>query len=113
MSTFVILTDGTAIASVTITVNDVNEAPSFTLSSYSGEISENSAHGVDIITIFAVDPDGGDTLTYSLSGSGELKNKVGYIDEIRLTLKKTYSYGVQLVRLVVLTATAVIRKHTL
>ena len=91
MSTFVILTDGTAIASVTITVNDVNEAPSFTLSSYSGEISENSAHGVDIITIFAVDPDGSDTLTYNLSGSGELKNKVGYIDELRLTLKKICS----------------------
>nr|XP_058963294.1 cadherin EGF LAG seven-pass G-type receptor 3-like [Pocillopora verrucosa] len=62
--------DGTAIASVTITVNDVNEAPSFTLSLYSSEISENSAHGVDIITITAVDPDGGDTLTYNLSGSG-------------------------------------------
>ena len=89
MSTFVILTDGTAIASVTITVNDVNEAPSFTLSSYSGEISENSAHGVDIITITAVDPDGGDTLTYNLSGSGELKSGVGYIDEIILTLTKT------------------------
>ena len=62
----------TATASVTITVNDVNEAPSFTLSSYSGEIAENSANGVDIITITATDPDSGDTLTYSLSGSGEL-----------------------------------------
>jgi len=61
----------TTTASVTITVNDVNEAPSFTLSSYSGEIAENSANGVDIITIIATDPDGGDTLTYSLSGSGE------------------------------------------
>ena len=61
----------TATASVTITVNDVNEAPSFTLSSYSGEIAENSANGVDIITITATDPDSGDTLTYSLSGSGE------------------------------------------
>ena len=62
----------TATASVTITVNDVNEAPSFTLSSYSGEIAENSANGIDIITITATDPDSGDTLTYSLSGSGEL-----------------------------------------
>lgn len=61
----------TATASVTITVNDVNEAPSFTLFSYSGEIAENSANGVDIITITATDPDSGDTLTYSLSGSGE------------------------------------------
>lgn len=61
----------TATASVTITVNDTNEAPSFTLSSYSGEIAENSANGVDIITIPATDPDSGDTLTYSLSGSGE------------------------------------------
>ena len=62
----------TATASVTVTVNDVNEAPSFTLSSYSGEIAENSANGIDIITITATDPDSGDTLTYSLSGSGEL-----------------------------------------
>lgn len=61
----------TTTASVTITVNNVNEAPSFTLSSYSGEIAENSANGVDIITITATDPDSGDTLTYSLSGSGE------------------------------------------
>ena len=83
MSTFVIVTDGTAIASVTITVNDVNEAPSFTLSLYSGEISENSAHGVDIITITAVDP----------------------------TVK--YSYGAQLVGLVVLSVTTAIRMHTL
>jgi len=61
----------TATASVTITVNNVNEAPSFALSSYSGEIAENSANGIDIITITATDPDNGDTLTYSLSGSGE------------------------------------------
>ena len=57
---------------MTITVNDVNEGPSFALSSYSGEIAENSANGVDIITITATDPDSGETLTYSLSGSGEL-----------------------------------------
>lgn len=61
----------TATASVTITVNNVNEAPSFTLSSYRGEIAENSVNGVDIITVTATDPDSGDTLTYSLSGSGE------------------------------------------
>ena len=61
----------TTTASVTITVNNVNEAPSFTLSSYSGEIAENSANGVDVITTTATDPDSGDTLTYSLSGSGE------------------------------------------
>ena len=83
MSTFVIVADGTAIASVTITVNDVNEAPSFTLSLYSGEISENSAHGVDIITITAVDP------------------------------TVNYSYGAQLVGLVVLSVTTAIRMHTL
>ena len=65
----------TATASVKITVNDVKEAPSFTLSSYSGEIAENSANGVDIITITATDPDSGDTLAYSLSGSGEISNK--------------------------------------
>lgn len=51
----------------------MNEAPSFTLSSYSGVIAENSANGVDVITIPATDPDSGDTLTYSLSGSGTLR----------------------------------------
>ena len=63
----------TANASVTITVVNVNEAPSFTLSSYSGVIAENSVNGVDIITIPATDPDSGDTLTYSLSGSGTFR----------------------------------------
>lgn len=62
----------TATAGVTITIGDVNEAPSFTLSSYSGDIAENSANGTDIISIPATDPDSGDTLTYSLSGSGKL-----------------------------------------
>lgn len=51
----------------------MNEAPSFTLSSYSSVIAENSANGVDVITIPATDPDSGDTLTYSLSGSGTLR----------------------------------------
>ena len=51
----------------------MNEAPSFTLSSYSGVIAENSVNGVDIITIPATDPDSGDMLTYSLSGSGTFR----------------------------------------
>lgn len=75
-------------------VNDVNEVLSFMLFLYSGEILENSVYGVDIIIIFVVDFDGGDMLIYSFLGLGELKNKVGYIDEIRLILMKIYSYGV-------------------
>ena len=54
---------------------NVNEAPNFTLSSYSGTIAENSVNGVDIMTIPATDPDSGDSLTYSLSGSGEVSVK--------------------------------------
>jgi len=70
----------TATAGVTITIVDVNEAPSFTLSSYSGTIAENSANGTDIISIPATDPDSSDTLTYSLSGSGKLYLKLEELD---------------------------------
>lgn len=74
----------------------MNEAPSFTLSSYSGVIAENSANGVDVITIPATDPDSGDTLTYSLSGSGTLR-----LIEVREILvdKKISSTLLQLVSL--------------
>lgn len=74
----------------------MNEAPSFTLSSYSGVIAENSANGVDVITIPATDPDSGDTLTYSLSGSGTFR-----LIEVREILvdKKISSTLLQLVSL--------------
>ena len=57
--------------SVTINVTDVNEAPRFTESVRTiRTITENTASGQNIgSAVSATDPDTGDTLTYSLSGT--------------------------------------------
>ena len=53
--------------SITISVTNVNEAPTFSSNSATLSIAENSAKGTNIGTAFsATDPDSGDTLTYSL-----------------------------------------------
>ncbi len=52
---------------IIINVTNVNEAPIFSSSSATFDISENSAKGTNIGTaLSATDPDSGDTLTYSL-----------------------------------------------
>ena len=55
-------------ATVTITVMDVNEAPSFGEEEYSFTVPENSATGRSVGTAVASDPDAGNTLTYSITG---------------------------------------------
>ena len=53
--------------SITISVTNVNEAPTFSSNSATLSIAENSAKDTNIGTAFsATDPDSGDTLTYSL-----------------------------------------------
>ena len=55
---------------VTISVTDVNEAPSFATTTATRSIAENTASDEDIgSAVTATDPDTGDTLTYSLSGT--------------------------------------------
>ena len=61
------LSDTTTVA---ISVTDVNEAPIFASSTAIRSIAENTGSGEDIgSAVTATDPDTGDTLTYSLSGT--------------------------------------------
>ena len=66
-------TDGTLTASIAVTVNvtNVNEAPAFAAgASATLEVDENSPAGTSVgAALGAADPDSGDTLTYSLSGT--------------------------------------------
>ena len=63
-------TGGSDNIDVTITVNDVNETPSFASATYSRSVNENVTSGSDVgAAVTASDPDG-DTLSYSLTGTG-------------------------------------------
>ena len=58
-------------ASVSVTVNDLNERPSFAESGYTGYILDMSVAGTPVGNpIVATDPDDQDTVRYTLSGSG-------------------------------------------
>ncbi|MEO5363032.1 MAG: VCBS domain-containing protein [Magnetococcus sp. DMHC-8] len=57
----------TATQAVTVTVTNVNEAPTMT-SGTSGSVAENAAPGSLVYTATASDVDAGDTQTYSLGG---------------------------------------------
>jgi hypothetical protein len=56
----------TATATVMVTVRDVNEAPFFSQSAMTVQVSENAEQGTGIATITAKDWDVADTLTYSM-----------------------------------------------
>ena len=58
-------------ADVMVTVNDVNEGPSFARSSYAFNLSENqdgSTTAVSVGMVSGDDPDDGDTLSYAITG---------------------------------------------
>ncbi|MEO3388985.1 cadherin repeat domain-containing protein [Mesorhizobium sp. CAU 1741] len=57
-----------ATQSVTISINDVNEAPVLTVTQVENEVAENNASRVKIADLSAVDPDG-DTITFSVSNN--------------------------------------------
>ncbi|MDE0397656.1 MAG: cadherin domain-containing protein [Candidatus Poribacteria bacterium] len=54
---------------VTISVTDVNDAPSFATDTATRSIAENRARGTNIGAVIAATDEDGDTLTYTLSGS--------------------------------------------
>ena len=61
---------GTDSVAVTVSLNDVNEAPAFAASTAARSLPENSAAGTNVgSAVTATDPDTGDTLTYSLGGT--------------------------------------------
>ena len=56
----------TDVATITVTVTDVNEVPNISDQSFS--VNENSPDGEQIGVVLASDPDAGQTLTYSIIG---------------------------------------------
>ena len=86
---------------VTISVTNVNEAPSFATNTATRSIAENTASGEDIgAAVVATDPDSDDTLTYTLGGtdvdsfsivntSGQLRTNVALDHEIKASYSVT------------------------
>ena len=70
---------GTASIAVTVSLTNVNEAPAFSEGdSTTRAVAENSPAGTEVgDAIAATDPDGGDTLTYSLSGTDASSFEIG------------------------------------
>ncbi|XP_060597402.1 cadherin-7-like isoform X5 [Ruditapes philippinarum] len=64
---------GEGTATITVTVADVNEAPSFAKTTSGKRISKDSATGTTIMTVTATDPDDSDVLKYSIH-SGDTNN---------------------------------------
>ena len=60
---------GSATTNLNVTVNDLNESPSFLSTPYSVSIAENLQTGTNVIQVKAFDEDSGDSLIYSLSGT--------------------------------------------
>ena len=91
-------------ATVTVNVNDLNERPVFPSSSYNRYILDMSMAGVPVgDPIAAADPDDGDTLRYSLSGSGAARFTVSASGQI--TTASTIQFGDGSRYTLVLTAT--------
>lgn len=60
---------GSATTNLNVTVNDLNDSPTFVTTSHSASIAENLQTGTNVIQVKASDEDSGDSLTYSLSGT--------------------------------------------
>ena len=65
------VTDGSSSATeaLSITVIDTNDAPTFTSAPYNVSVGENDAAAV-VVTVSATDEDSGDSVTFTLSGTG-------------------------------------------
>ena len=60
---------GLATTSLTVNVNDGNDAPVFQGTPFSTSVSENLPVGTSVLQIIATDQDSNDTLSYALSGT--------------------------------------------
>ena len=64
--------DGKDSIAVTVTLNDLNEPPAFAEGAVTLRVAEDVGVGGDVGSpVTATDPDGGDSLTYSLTGQNE------------------------------------------
>ena len=86
---------GTASTPVTVNLTDVNEDPVFAEgASATREVAENSAAGTNVgAAVTATDPDSGNTLTYSLSGTDASSFSIGSTTgQITTKAGVTYDY---------------------
>lgn len=78
--------------SFTVTVNNVNEAPT-ALASSGLTIAENAGANAEIGTLSSTDPDNGDTFTYSLvAGAGDSDNASFDISSGKLVAKSSLNF---------------------
>lgn len=86
---------GTYTEAFTISVNDLNEAPT-QLSINTNSVDENQSSGTTVGTLNAVDVDAGDTVSYSLvSGVGDTGNSSFSIVGTELQLSESFNYEEQ------------------
>ncbi len=86
---------GTDTIAVTVNITDVNEAPVFSEGdTATREVAENSSGGVNVgAAVNATDPDSGDTLTYTLSGTDASSFSIGSsTGQITTKTGVTYDY---------------------
>ena len=81
---------------VTISVTDVNEAPTFAAATAERSVDENSAAGTDVgSAIMASDVDAGDTSSYSLSGDGAAAFAIDDMGQITVGADAMLDYETQ------------------
>lgn len=87
---------GVVTTSLTVTVSDANDSPQFLGIPYSATVSENLPIATDVIKISAFDADGGDSLSYSLSGTNsghfQISSSSGLVETTQLLDYETVNY---------------------
>lgn len=79
---------GLAATSLTVNVNDRNDAPAFQGTPFSVAISENVAYRSTVVQITATDPDSSDTLNYTLSGTNSSYFQISSATGLILTARE-------------------------
>ena len=87
---------GVVTTSLTVTVSDANDSPQFLGIPYSATVSENLPIATDVIKISAFDADGGDSLSYSLSGTNsghfQISSSSGLVETTQVLDYETINY---------------------
>ena len=87
---------GVVTTSLTVTVSDANDSPQFLGIPYSATVSENLPIATDVIKISDFDADGGDSLSYSLSGTNsghfQISSSSGLVETTQVLDYETVNY---------------------
>ena len=79
---------GLAATSLTVNVNDRNDAPAFQGTPFSVAINENVPYRSTVVQITATDPDSSDTLNYTLSGTNSSYFQISSATGLILTARE-------------------------